>query len=118
MNEGYPTVPASELDQLFSLTHPDPHSVLGIHPLDSGFVVRAFRPEAESMELLFEAGAPRTMRKVHPYGFFELIVEDRLELFHYGFLVHYPNGNSFELKDPYTYLPTLVSFDEHLFGEG
>jgi 1,4-alpha-glucan branching enzyme len=118
MNEGYSTVPASELDQLFALTHPDPHSVLGIHPLNSGFVVRAFRPEAESIELLFEAGAPRTMSRVHPYGFFELIVEDSLELFPYRLLVHYPNGNSFELRDPYTFLPTLVSFDEHLFGEG
>src|SRR3954468_19770043 len=94
MNEGHFTVPASELDQLFSLTHPDPHSILGIHPLNSGFVVRAYRPEAENIELLLDTGAPRMMGKVHPDGLFELIVEDSRELFPYRLLVHYPNGRS------------------------
>jgi 1,4-alpha-glucan branching enzyme len=32
--------------------------------------------------------------------------------------VHYPGGNVFTLRDPYAFMPTLGSFDEHLFGEG
>jgi tetratricopeptide (TPR) repeat protein len=44
------------LAKLISLRHRDPHSLLGAHPDGTGLVVRAFRPDAERIELLPDAG--------------------------------------------------------------
>ena len=114
----YPSISPADVWQLLALLHHDPHSVLGAHPVEGGVIVRAFRPEAEKIELLVRDDAPREMVKVHDAGFFELLVEGPTDTFPYQFRVHYPEGNQFTLRDPYAFLPTLGSFDEHLFGEG
>jgi 1,4-alpha-glucan branching enzyme len=117
-SELYPSIPASELGRLLALSHTDPHSILGAHKVANGVVVRVLRPEAERVELLFEGEPPREMVRVHDGGFFELLVEGRTETFPYRLRVDYPEGDAFTLRDPYAFLPTLGSFDEHLFGEG
>ena len=38
----------AELQRVVELRHPEPHSVLGIHPDGDGVVVRAFRPDADA----------------------------------------------------------------------
>src|SRR5256714_614060 len=114
----YPTVPAQELELLFTLTHPDPHSILGAHPTPLGVMVRAFRPEAASVEVIVEGEAPRQMTKAHAHGLFELLLADKAQTFAYLLRVTYPNGSDFTLRDPYAFLPTLGDFDEYLFGEG
>jgi 1,4-alpha-glucan branching enzyme len=80
--------------------------------------VRVLRPEAERVELLVTGEPPREMVKTDDGGFFELLLQGRTETFPYQLRVHYPDGNSFTLRDPYAFLPTLGTFDEHLFGEG
>jgi 1,4-alpha-glucan branching enzyme len=114
----YPSVSASELGLLYALSHRDPHSILGAHRVAGGVVVRVFRPEAERVELLVGDESPREMVKVRDSGFFELLLEERTETFPYQLRVYYPGGNAFTLRDPYAFLPTLGTFDEHLFGEG
>ncbi len=113
-----PTVAPAELEMLLRLASPDPHSILGAHPTARGVVVRAFRPEASSVELLIEGEAPRPLTRTHPKGFFELLLEGRETLFPYQLRVVYADGNVFVMRDPYAFLPTLGNFDEHLFGEG
>lgn len=114
----YPTVPAQELNRLFRFKHPDPHSILGIHPHPNGLIVRAYRPDAEKAELLIGKERPRQMIKSHAAGLFELMVADRSEVFLYKLRVHYPNEQVFTQRDAYAYLPTLTDLDEHLFNEG
>src|SRR5205085_2121896 len=114
----YPTVPAQALEHLFSLTHPDPHSILGAHPTPLGVMVRAYRPEAASVEVIVEGEAPRLMTKAHALGLFELLLADKPHTFPYQLRIVYPNGQDFTLRDPYAFLPTLGDFDEYLFGEG
>jgi len=114
----YPTVPAQELEQLFSLTHPDPHSLLGAHPTPLGVMVRAYRPEAASVEVIVESEAPRQMTRAHALGLFELLLADKPHTFPYQLRIVYGNGQDFTLRDPYAFLPTLGDFDEYLFGEG
>jgi 1,4-alpha-glucan branching enzyme len=113
-----PTVGRAEFERLLALNSPDPHAILGAHPTARGVVVRAFRPEAERVELIVEGEGPREMSKIHRAGLFEILLEDRAQLFPYLLRVHYPRGGVFTLRDPYAFLPTLGSFDEHLFGEG
>jgi 1,4-alpha-glucan branching enzyme len=113
----YPTVSRVELERLLALNSPDPHAVLGAHPAPQGVVVRAFRPDAERVELLPDGEAAREMTRAHPAGLFELLLEGRAGLFPYALRSHYPGGVHAH-RDPYAFLPTLDSFDEHLFGEG
>jgi 1,4-alpha-glucan branching enzyme len=114
----YPTVPAHELNRLLRFAHPDPHSILGIHPHPRGLIVRAYRPDAEKVELLIGKERPRSMVKSHPSGLFELLVTDRTEIFLYKLKVYYAGDQVFTQRDGYAYLPTLTDLDEHLFNEG
>jgi 1,4-alpha-glucan branching enzyme len=114
----YPNVSRVELERLLALNSPDPHALLGAHQVASGVAVRAFRPDAERVECVIEGESPREMSRTHHAGLFELLVEGRAELFPYELRTHYPGGGVFTHRDPYAFLPTLGSFDEHLFGEG
>ena len=111
----YPVVPAQELMRLFTLTHHDPHSILGAHPTPPGVLVRAWRPEAARVDLIIEDGAARQLTSTHPAGLFEILVEDRAQTFPYELRTHYQNGKVFTARDPYSFLPTVSQFDEHLF---
>jgi 1,4-alpha-glucan branching enzyme len=113
----YPSVSRVELERLLALNSPDPHAVLGAHPSPRGVVVRAFRPDAERVEIVVEGEEAREMPRMHPAGLFELLLEGRAELFAYHLRSHY-NGGVFMHRDPYAFMPTLGTFDEHLFGEG
>jgi 1,4-alpha-glucan branching enzyme len=114
----YPNVSRIELERLLALEASDPHAILGAHPTPSGVVVRAFRPDAERVDVLPDGEAAREMTRTHHAGFFELLLEGRTELFPYRLRSHYPGGKDFTHRDPYAFMPTLGSFDEHLFGEG
>ena len=114
----YPNVSRVELERLLATNSTDPHAILGAHPAAGGVAVRAFRPNAERVEVLIDGEPPREMSRTHPAGFFELLVEGRSELFPYQLRSHYPGGGVYTHRDPYAFLPTLGSFDEHLFGEG
>ncbi|HZI20596.1 MAG TPA: 1,4-alpha-glucan branching protein GlgB [Pyrinomonadaceae bacterium] len=114
----YPTASRAEVEQLLSLYVRDPHALLGAHPTPRGVVVRAYRPEAERVELIVEGEAAREMVRVHAAGLFELLLEGRAQLFPYRLRAAYPGGDSFTHQDPYAFLPTVTTFDEHLFNEG
>jgi 1,4-alpha-glucan branching enzyme len=114
----YPSVAPHELNRLLSFKHPDPHSILGIHPHAKGLIVRAYRPDAERVELLIGRERPRPMVKSHSTGLFELLVTGRKEVFPYKLKVYYANDQDFTQRDSYAYLPTLTDLDEHLFNEG
>jgi len=114
----YPTVRAQDLEQLLKLVHPDPHSALGAHPTPLGVIVRTYKPDARAVEVIVEGELPRSMMISHPAGLFELLLEDKLQTFAYRLRISYPDGNEFTLRDAYAFLPTLGSFDEHLFNAG
>jgi 1,4-alpha-glucan branching enzyme len=114
----FPTVRRAALERLLALQSPDPHAILGAHHTPHGVVVRAFRPDAERVEVIVEGESPREMSKMHTAGFFELLLEGRAQLFAYLLRVFYPGGSVFTMRDPYAFMPTVGSFDEHLFGEG
>src|SRR5215211_5389287 len=108
-----------DAERLFALVHADPHSVLGAHPVVAGgVVVRALRPEAERIELVAEGGGPVEMARVHPGGIFEALLGGHTGIPRYELRVHYPGGQVYSLRDPYSFPPTLGIIDEHLFGEG
>ena len=112
------TVPESDLARLFSLAHHDPHSILGAHPTANGVVVRAWLPGAARVELSVEGEPAREMARTHERGLFETLVRGRAQTFPYRLKVREGDGRVTTRFDPYAFLPTFGSIDEHLFNEG
>jgi 1,4-alpha-glucan branching enzyme len=105
-----------ELKQVVELRHADPHHVLGLHVEDGGVVVRAFRPGASGVELLPDFGGKLAMR-ARGDGIFEVRLNGRTEPFRYSLEVQY-GDRTFQLKDPYSFLPTLGEQDLYFLSEG
>ncbi len=115
---GAGAVPASELERVVALEHPDPHHVLGAHPAGSGVVVRAYRPDAEAVTVLPARGNPVELARVSPAGLFEGLLPRRKLPLRYRLEVRYPGGAAFTLDDPYAFPPSLGELDLHLLSEG
>jgi 1,4-alpha-glucan branching enzyme len=107
----------AELQRVVELRHPDPHSVLGIHPDGDGLVIRTFRPDAESITAIPDSGGQIALAHRHG-GVFEGRVPGKTELFGYLLEVKYPHGASFTLRDPYSFLPTVGDMDVYFAAEG
>src|SRR5918992_709124 len=108
----------TDLDLIARREHPDPHHVLGAHPCNGGVIVRAFRPAAERVLALPDGGEPVALEQRHPAGLFEGKLDGAELPLRYELEVSYPDGNTFTLRDPYSFPPTMGELDLHLAGEG
>jgi 1,4-alpha-glucan branching enzyme len=108
----------NEVEQLVAGRIADPHHLLGAHAHDGGVVVRAWRPEAKAVVARPENAPPVELELRHPAGLFEGVVPDADAPLSYELEVSYPDGNTFTLRDPYAFPPTLGELDLHLAGEG
>jgi 1,4-alpha-glucan branching enzyme len=93
----------------------DPHAYLGAHKARGGVVVRAFRPDAEAVRVL-PMGVE--LRPQDGSGIFEGVVKGAKLPLDYELEVRYPAGDTYVLRDPYSFLPTVGELDLHLAGEG
>jgi len=93
----------------------DPHRVLGAHEAEGGVVVRAFRPDARSVRVLPQ-GVEATLKD--PSGLWEALLPKAKLPLEYELEIEYPNGKTFTVRDPYSFLPTLGDLDLHLAMEG
>ncbi|MBM9466845.1 1,4-alpha-glucan branching protein GlgB [Nakamurella sp. YIM 132084] len=95
-------------------TH-DPHALLGAHPRpDGSTVVRTLRHQATEVVLLTDG---RELPFEHTHGGI-FSVEVPGPVGDYRIRISYPDGNTYEVDDPYRWLPTLGELDLHLIGEG
>ncbi|HEY6394090.1 MAG TPA: 1,4-alpha-glucan branching protein GlgB, partial [Candidatus Binataceae bacterium] len=106
-----------DIERLLALEHPDPHSVLGAHPMADGVLVRAYRPGAERIDLLIDGTERLPMELRDEAGLFETIVKGRREVFRYLLEIHFPGAGPITVRDPYSFLPTLGDLDLYLWGE-
>jgi hypothetical protein len=93
----------------------NPHGVLGAHEAEDGVVVRTLQPEAQAVRVQ-PAGIEAELKD--PAGLWEaLLPKARLPL-DYELEVEYPDGSTFTVRDPYSFLPTLGELDLHLAMQG
>ena len=103
------------VDRLLAGEHHHPHSVLGVHSTEGGVSVRVFHPAATDAAVVW-SGGERAMQRVDERGLFEA----RLPIAEpppYRFRMS-TGRHSWEMEDPYRFLPTLGDLDLHLIGEG
>ncbi|HUA33853.1 MAG TPA: 1,4-alpha-glucan branching protein GlgB [Candidatus Binataceae bacterium] len=107
----------TELARLLSLTHSDPHSILGAHITNNGVVFRAFRPAAQRVVLLIEGQDPREMSERPEEGLFELTLTDLRQIPRYQLEIQYPGDYIVSIRQPYSFPPTLGDVDLYLWAE-
>ena len=109
----------SDIEAIVHRDLADPHRLLGAHPHNGGVVVRAFRPAAAKVLARVEGSKqPIELTQRHPAGLFEGEVAGATLPLRYELEVQYGPGESYTLRDPYAFSPTLGEIDLYLAGEG
>ncbi|HEU4557680.1 MAG TPA: 1,4-alpha-glucan branching protein GlgB [Longimicrobium sp.] len=113
----------TDIQQVVRGDHRDVFRVLGMHRVSLGgelrLVVRAFHPGAEAASVIdAESGETGEMERVHPDGFFELVLPPGAHPFPYRLRVRATDGSTSEEADAYAFSSTVADFDLYLIGEG
>jgi 1,4-alpha-glucan branching enzyme len=117
--------------------HENPFEVLGPHEIEQNgrraLAVRAYLPEAQQAWVVDPAhGVSRPMRRIHPAGLYEAVVEEATAANNkrtpapnpqsptpsYQLKVTYKSGETHTMHDPYAFPPMMGELDLHLLGEG
>ncbi|MGP6189202.1 MAG: 1,4-alpha-glucan branching protein GlgB [Vulcanimicrobiaceae bacterium] len=110
---------AARIENLVHGGEGDPFGFLGMHrTADGGLVVRAVRPNADTLELIdaLTGEVACTMPRVHPEGVFRVALPKR-EPFPYR-LREKAGETVFEFEDPYRFGKILGDVDIWLIGQG
>ena len=108
-----------ELMQIIEGGYANPHGILGIHKLGTGWIIRVFNPSAASVEVFFPEGQPGRfpMDKIHTAGVFTLqLKEAPAHRYKLAFTGH--DGQTWEGWDPYSFGQILSEMDLYLYGQG
>ncbi|MDX6639678.1 MAG: 1,4-alpha-glucan branching enzyme [Solirubrobacteraceae bacterium] len=92
-------------------------TTLGAHQENGHVVLRAYRPAADRVVAHLEKGKPVEL-KATGEGMFEAVVKGARMPLRYELEIEYPDGNTFTMRDPYSFEPTIGDLDLHLAGEG
>ncbi|MDQ3974154.1 MAG: 1,4-alpha-glucan branching protein GlgB [Actinomycetota bacterium] len=109
---------SEEVEAVLRGEHANPHDLLGVHAVDDGAVVRAWRPGAQQVEVVVDGRDPVPAERTHNGGFFEARLDQPPQASSYRLRVAYQDGATYELYDPYAFWPSLGDVDLHLVGEG
>jgi 1,4-alpha-glucan branching enzyme len=104
------------IDAVVHARHGDPFAVLGPHPVASGTAIRAFIPDAETVEVVArDTGlALGTLTRVHDGGFWSGVVGESVP-----YRLRIGQAGAFrETEDAYSFPPILGDIDIYLLGEG
>ncbi len=120
------TLSQEQIDRIVTLTHHDPFTVLGAHPVEDGqaryTVVRAYVPESRALWVIPEIQGERlpavAMDTIHPAGLYEARVDEPVERERYLIRAEDLDGRVREFYDSYSFLPILGELDLHLIAEG
>ena len=99
--------------------HHDPHSLLGIHPHEKGWVIRTLKPLAKSVSAVIIGD--QQIPLVHlSHGIWQGFVDSKKAPDYRISAKYEGDGDEIEWRvdDPYRHLPTIGELDLHLIREG
>jgi 1,4-alpha-glucan branching enzyme len=106
----------NEIDAIVGGYHGDAFRILGPHAVEGDtWEIRAFLPEASSVEVIWR-GEAYPMKKKHSQGFFTVSLPS--EPTEYRLRVKTAEGPARVIDDPYRFPPLLTDYDLYLHGEG
>ena len=105
-----------DVARIAAARHGDPFSVLGLHLIEGGAVVRAFVPGAERLEVLKDGQACLELERRN-WDFFEGFFPGETSRFSYRLRAS-NLGGTWEFADPYGFGPVLGPMDDYLIVEG
>ncbi len=103
------------IQALVTGSHPHPHEVLGQHPADGGFVIRAVRPLALAVTAVLHDGTRVQLEHVAD-GLWSGTYSGSGQA--YVLEAAYEEGPDWVADDPYRFVPTVGDVDRYLWGEG
>ncbi len=106
---------ARTIEEIIHGQHRDPFSILGIHSIKSGYVVRSFNPKAQSASVIDSTGSRHAMMAVSSSGLFEVELETHPGVYQFEFVA---DEHTWQMHDPYAFSSAIGELDHHLFGEG
>lgn len=115
-----PSISQGALQAILDATHGDPFAVLGMHQSESNLVARVFRPDAARVIIEDANDSARSFaaERIHNDGFFEAVIPETTDRFHYVLKLTGHEGQEWREEDPYAFGPVLGPLDVHLFSEG
>jgi 1,4-alpha-glucan branching enzyme len=111
-----PQLDANALWRVSVGSHHEPHSILGAHYIDGGFVIRALRPLAVRVSAILEDGTVLALTHLEN-GVWQGISAGA-HLPDYRVAAEYEGDIVWQADDPYHHAPTLGDLDLHLITEG
>jgi 1,4-alpha-glucan branching enzyme len=114
-----PAIGEHERDRVSNGSHHDPHSTLGVHPIDGGWVVRTLKPMAAKVQVVLADGSLVDLHHVWN-GIWDGFVASKKVPDYRIKATYAADGKTQEwiTDDPYRHLPTIGELDLHLIGEG
>ncbi len=111
------SLPESEVAAIVAGVHGNPFAVLGLHQHGENWVVRAFIPGADDINVLSLSGDQLgTLVRRHDAGFFEGVVSTQARQ---PLRLDCGNaGGRWTVTDPYSFGPVLGPMDDYYMGEG
>src|SRR5260370_35766902 len=98
-------LPPDELTSFLSGTHSDPFRILGPHRVGDDLAIRAFRPDAQKIDIILnrEANEPIAAERIHRDGFFCATVPGAMRELDYRLCLQGRAGSTQWTRDPYQY---------------
>ncbi len=111
------TASQADIEAIVGGYHSDPFSVLGPHIVGNDLVIRAFLPQAETVQVLTD-DQELYMERRHWDGFFECCLADTEMSTSYQFKITTHHHEEQILEDPYAFPSTIQELDSYLLAEG
>jgi 1,4-alpha-glucan branching enzyme len=109
-----------DINAIVGANHKDPFGILGPHVVETGLIIRAFLPFAQSVSVTSTETNQvlSEMMQVHPAGFYQAHIEGLSEIPDYNFQLVTDVGDTILYEDPYAFPSVLSDYDEFLLAEG
>jgi 1,4-alpha-glucan branching enzyme len=104
--------------QVAAGAHHDPHSLLGVHPFEAGWIIRTLKPLAKSVQA--DLGEQKLDLSHLAHGIWQGFALSKTAP-DYRIIAKYRGEEQdieWRVDDPYRHLPTIGEFDLHLISEG
>ena len=106
-----------EIEAIVYSEHDNPHSILGVHSIEDGYLINAFFPSATQVEVVLRKGKKLSMERVNEAGFYSVIVPGKQKPA-YSYQVVYESGVTQDLEDPYNFPEVITQKDREQFSKG